>query len=119
MDTPLTSSISASNMASRTPFMKREKTLLCSKAPIRETSRISGASSSSITGDQTNYPKAIGSSPPADFVERETLTSPRRMVEDIVEVEDAGNNVTEAQPQETMNRDGNYEVTTTIEENKN
>ena len=86
--------------------MKREMTSSCSKAPIRETSRTSGASSSSTTGDPTNYPKVIDSSRPADFVEEETLTSPRRMVEDIVEVEDAGNNVTVAQPQEIKNEEG-------------
>ena len=91
----------------------------CSKAPIRETSRTSGASSSAITRDPTNYPKGIDSSRPADFVEEETLTSPRRMVEDIVEVEDAGNNVTVAQPQEIKNREENKNETTTIEDNNN
>ena len=41
------------------------------------------------------------------------------MVEDIVEVEDAGNNVTVAQPQEIKNREENKNETTTIEDNNN
>ena len=39
------------------------------------------------------------------------------MVEDIIDVEDAGNDVTEARPQEAMSGDGNEEETTTIEDN--
>jgi hypothetical protein len=39
------------------------------------------------------------------------------MVEDIIDIEDAGNDVTEARPQEAMSGDGKEEETTTIEDN--